>query len=257
MAAALGPEAEGWRRLLRAVTRLQACVRGYLLRKRFRSLREEYEEVVREIEGDLSRLEWRGRFLPRPLFVPEVRASGRAGASAAPSEGGSSTKPAQGKRSGPLEAVPSDEASAEKPQEEVDASEPEHDRDCSSVKPRAQLESQKELSSTGEGDAANPPNPRADADKCTEKECAAPAESEDWQNDSNVSSVWDSTVLEAESFESCLEIPLEDLKDLPRTRSGLQSYRNHLIMELLWLQQAIVSRKNYLMLKQRLGTPDP
>uniref|UniRef100_A0A663EJ57 IQ motif containing C n=1 Tax=Aquila chrysaetos chrysaetos TaxID=223781 RepID=A0A663EJ57_AQUCH len=239
MAAALGPqaEAEGWRRLLRAVTRLQACVRGYLLRKRFRSLREEYEEVVREIEGDLSRLEWRGRFLPRPLFVPE--------------------KPAQGKRSGPLEAVPSDEASAEKPQEEVDASEPERDWDCSSVKPTAQLESQKELSSTGEGDAATPPNPGADADKCTEKECAAPAESEDWQNDSNVSSVWDSAVLEAESFESCLEIPLEDIKDLPRTRSGLQSYRNHLIMELLWLQQAIVSRKNYLMLKQRLGTPDP
>ncbi|KAM9606389.1 IQ domain-containing protein C isoform 3-T3 [Morphnus guianensis] len=237
MAAALGPEAEGWRRLLRAVTRLQACVRGYLLRKRFRSLREEYEEVVREIEGDLSRLEWRGRFLPRPLFVPE--------------------KPAQGKRSGPLEAVPSDEASAEKPQEEVDTSEPEHDRDCSSVKPTAQLESQKELSSTGEDDAANPPNPGADADKCTEKECAAPAESEDWQNDSNVSSVWDSAVLEAESLESCLEIPLEDIKDLPRTRSGLQSYRNHLIMELLWLQQAIVSRKNYLMLKQRLGTPDP
>ncbi|XP_069659085.1 IQ domain-containing protein C isoform X2 [Haliaeetus albicilla] len=239
MAAALGPqaEAEGWRRLLRAVTRLQACVRGYLLRKRFRSLREEYEEVVREIEGDLSRLEWRGRFLPRPLFVPE--------------------KPAQGKHSGLLEAVPSDKASAEKPQEEVDASEPEHDWDCSSVKPTAQLESQKELSSTGEGDAANPPNPRADADKCTEKECAAPAESEDWQNDSNVSSVWDSAVLEAESFESCLEIPLEDIKDLPRTRSGLQSYRNHLIMELVWLQQAIVSRKNYLMLKQRLGTPDP
>ncbi|XP_074903422.1 IQ domain-containing protein C isoform X4 [Buteo buteo] len=191
MAAALGPqaEAEGWRRLLRAVTRLQ--------------------------------------------------------------------KPAQGKRSGLLEAVPSDEASAEKPQEEVDASEPEHDWDCSSVKPTAQLDSQKELSSTGEGDAANPPDPGADADKCTEKECAAPAESEDWQNDSNVSSVWDSAVLEAESFESCLEIPLEDIKDLPRTRSGLQSYRNHLIMELVWLQQAIVSRKNYLMLKQRLGTPDP
>lgn len=103
-----------------------------------------------------------------------------------------------------MEAVPSDEASAEKPQEEVDASEPEHDWDCSSVKPTAQLESQKELSSTGEGDAANPPNPGADADKCTEKECAAPAESEDWQNDSTVSSVWDSAVLEAESFESCL-----------------------------------------------------
>ncbi|GAB0199432.1 IQ domain-containing protein C [Grus japonensis] len=234
--AALGLQAEE-RRLLRAVTRLQAGVRGYLLRKRFRSLRTEYEEVVREIEGDLSQLEWRGRFLPRPVFVPE--------------------KPTQGKCSGPWEAVPSNETSAEKLQEEPDTSEPERDWGCSSVKPTARLQSEKEMSSMGEGDVASPPNLRADADKCTEKGCSAPAESEDQQNDSNVSAVWDSAVLEAESLEASLEIPLEDIKDLPQTRSGLQSYRNHLIMELLWLQQAIVSRKNYLMLKQRLGTPDP
>lgn len=57
----------------------QACVRGYLLRKRFRSLRVEYEEVVREIEGDLSQLRWRGQLLPRPVFVPEVCALGQGG----------------------------------------------------------------------------------------------------------------------------------------------------------------------------------
>ncbi|KFZ62933.1 hypothetical protein N338_07862, partial [Podiceps cristatus] len=153
-------------------------------------------------------------------------------------------KPTQGKRSGPREAVPSDEASAEKPREELDASEAERDRGCSALKPTAQLQSEKELSSAGEGDAATPPNLGADADKCTEKGCSAPAESEDWQNDSSASSAWDSAVLEAESLEACLEIPLDDLKELPRTRSGLQSYRNHLVMELLWLQQAIVSRKN-------------
>ncbi|KAM6371222.1 IQ domain-containing protein C [Pluvialis apricaria] len=234
MAAAVGPqaEAEGWRRLLRAVTRLQACVRGYLLRKRFRSLRAEYEEVVREIEGDLSQLEWRGRVLPRPMFIPE--------------------KPTQGKHSGPQEAVPSDKASAEKPQEELDTSEPERDWGCSSVKPAAQPQSKKELSSAGEGDGVSPANLKADANKCAEKGCSAPAESED----ASVSAAWDSAVLEAESLEACLGIPLEDIKKLPRTRAGLQSYRNHLIMELMWLQQAIVSRKNYLMLKQRLGTPE-
>lgn len=32
--------------------------------------------MVREIEGDLSRLRWRGRYLPRPEFLPEVRAWG-------------------------------------------------------------------------------------------------------------------------------------------------------------------------------------
>ncbi|KFQ52857.1 hypothetical protein N334_08216, partial [Pelecanus crispus] len=142
------------------------------------------------------------------------------------------------------EAVLSDEASAEKPQEELGASEPERDCGCSSVKPTAQLQSEKELSSAGEGNVVSPSNLGADADKCTEKVCSAPADSEGWQNKSSVCSVWDSAVLEAESLEACTEIPLEDIKELPRTRSGLQSYRNHLIMELLWLQQAIVSRKN-------------
>ncbi|KFP10884.1 IQ domain-containing protein C, partial [Egretta garzetta] len=202
----------------------QACVRGYLLRKGFRSRRAEYEAVVLEIEGDLSQLEWRGRLLPQPVFVPE--------------------KPRQRKRSALQEAVPSDKASAEKPLEELDASEPEWDRGCGSAEPTAQLQSEKELSSVGEGDVARPPHLGAGAGERTEKGCGAPAESADGQNDNSVSSVWDSAFLEAESLEAHLEMPLEDIKELPRTRSGLQSYRNHLIMELMWLQQAIVSRKN-------------
>ncbi|XP_047905569.1 IQ domain-containing protein C isoform X2 [Anser cygnoides] len=167
-------------------------------------------------------------------------------------------KSLQGKCSAIQESVPSDKASTEKTEQELDASEPERDWGCSSssVKPTAQLQSEEDPCSLGECDVARPPNPGADTDKSTAKGCSALAESEEWQN-SSVSSVWDSTVQESESLEACLEIPLEDIKELPRTRAGLQSYRNHLIMELLWLQQAIVSRKNYLMLKQRLGTPDP
>ncbi|XP_010077858.1 PREDICTED: IQ domain-containing protein C, partial [Pterocles gutturalis] len=167
-------------------------------------------------------------------------------------------KPTEGKCSGlQEEAVPSDEASAEKPQEKLDASEPERDWGCSGVSPTAQLQSKEELSSVGEGEAASPPDLGAGADKWTGEGCSAPAESEDWQKDGSVSPVWDSTVPETELHEACPEIPLEDIKDLPRTRAGLQAYRNHLVMELLWLQQAIVSRKNYLMLKKRLGTPGP
>ncbi|XP_065712984.1 IQ domain-containing protein C [Patagioenas fasciata] len=234
MAAAPGAEAERWRRLVRGVTRLQACVRGHLLRRRFQSLRAQYEAVVREIEGDLEQLEWRGQFLPRPVFVPK--------------------KPPQEKPSAPQESVPSDTASAEKPQEEVDNPEPERDQGCSSGKPTAQLQSEKEPSPTGEGHAASPKNLGADAKKCTEK---APGESEDQQNDSTMLSAWETAVLHAESLGASLEIPLEDVKELPRTRAGLQSYRNHLVMELLWLEQAIASRKNYLMLKKQLGVPDP
>uniref|UniRef100_A0A8C4JW60 Coiled-coil domain containing 28B n=1 Tax=Dromaius novaehollandiae TaxID=8790 RepID=A0A8C4JW60_DRONO len=42
------------------------------------SLRAEYEAVVREIEGDLDQLEWRGQYLLRPVFVEKVRAFARA-----------------------------------------------------------------------------------------------------------------------------------------------------------------------------------
>ncbi|XP_071624090.1 IQ domain-containing protein C isoform X2 [Heliangelus exortis] len=188
MAAALGLQAEGWERLLRAVTRLQ---------------------------------------IPSP-----------------------------GECLGPHETAPSDNASAENPQEvELDTSEPEHD--CSTGNPATQLQSKEELNVAGDSDGTNPTTLGGGDHQHTKKGCSAPAESEDWQNDGTVSSVWDSTLLGAESLEASLGIPLEDLKELPRTHSGLQSYRNHLMMELLWLQQAIISRKNFLMLKQKLGTPDP
>ncbi|KFP00118.1 IQ domain-containing protein C, partial [Calypte anna] len=209
----------------------QACVRGYLLRKRFGTLRAEYEEVVREIEGDLSRLEWRGRLLPRPFFHPEVR-----------------------ERLGPHETAPSNNTSAENPQEvELDTSEPE--QDCSSGNPATQLQSKEELNMAGDSDGTNPTNLGGGDHQHTKKGCSAPSESEDWQNDSIVSSAWDSALLGAESLEASLGIPLEDLKQLPHTRSGLQSYRNHLMMELLWLQQAIISRKNVRVLPNPLISP--
>ncbi|KAJ8333098.1 hypothetical protein SKAU_G00419940 [Synaphobranchus kaupii] len=45
-------------------------------------------------------------------------------------------------------------------------------------------------------------------------------------------------------------------KDIPRKEEELCLHRNNLSMELLWLQQAINSRKKYLLLKQRLGIPE-
>uniref|UniRef100_A0A287D0S0 Uncharacterized protein n=2 Tax=Ictidomys tridecemlineatus TaxID=43179 RepID=A0A287D0S0_ICTTR len=44
--------------LLRKVSALQACVRGFLVRRQFQSLRAEYEAIVQEIEGDLGSLQW-------------------------------------------------------------------------------------------------------------------------------------------------------------------------------------------------------
>lgn len=50
----------------------QACVRGFLVRRQFQSLRAEYEAIVREIEGDLGTLQWTEGWIPRPRFLPKV-----------------------------------------------------------------------------------------------------------------------------------------------------------------------------------------
>ncbi|XP_072211313.1 IQ domain-containing protein C isoform X2 [Excalfactoria chinensis] len=237
MAAVSGPREEAEERRLRAVTRLQAGVRGFLLRRRLRDVRAEYEQLVTEIEGDRSRLRWTGRYLRTPVFRPE--------------------EPMKEKCSALQEAASSDKGSTEKTQQELDVSKPEQDWGSnSSMKPMAQLQSEKDLSSMGECNVASPPDLGAVKGKSTEKRCSAPAQSKEWQNSSSISSVWDSTDLEPGSLKACMEIPHVDVKELPRTRPGLQSFRNHLIMELLWLQQAIDSRKNYLKLKQRLESPD-
>ncbi|XP_010137413.1 PREDICTED: IQ domain-containing protein C, partial [Buceros rhinoceros silvestris] len=117
------------------------CVRGYLLRKQFRSLRAEYEEVVREIEGDLSQLRWRGQLLPHPVFVPEVCASGRGGGHGVVWPGGQSGEPP----AGPLQSL-----FLHFPLLPI--------WDCDAVKPPAPLQSEEEPGSAGDGDTARPPD---------------------------------------------------------------------------------------------------
>ncbi|KAB1268054.1 IQ domain-containing protein C [Camelus dromedarius] len=48
-----------------------ACVRGFLVRRQFQSLRAEYEAIVQEIEGDLGTLQWTQGWIPKPRFLPK------------------------------------------------------------------------------------------------------------------------------------------------------------------------------------------
>ncbi|XP_040830054.1 IQ domain-containing protein C isoform X2 [Ochotona curzoniae] len=61
--------------LLRKVSLLQACVRGFLVRRQFQRLRAEYETIVGEIEGDLGPLQWTEGRMPRPKFLPQAEPS--------------------------------------------------------------------------------------------------------------------------------------------------------------------------------------
>ncbi|XP_027557121.1 verprolin-like [Neopelma chrysocephalum] len=132
------------------------------------------------------------------------------------------------------------ETSTKNPLEEPEPPEPDGT-------PPAPLQGRTAPTPTGPDNTLSPPNVGVEGDKGTEKE------SEEWDNDSGETSVWDSSDLGTETLGAQREIPLGGL---PQTRSGLQAYRTHLLMELMWLQQAIASRKNFLMLKRKLGIPD-
>lgn len=245
MAAALGlrgesgAEAEGWRRLIRAVTRLQARARGFLLRRELRAVRQQFEAVVLQLEGELGHLRWSGHVLQRPRFPPEDCPDSTAGAlpgflppgEAQPRGSARPVQPMPGKPLDPGKAAENKKTIPKKSLEKPNPPGAEQAGGCANTPPSA----------------PNPPNLGSGAAKSPEKAGRALAGSQEWDKES-VTSEWDSTDLGAQP-----EIP-QELQGLPR--SELQSYRNNLLMELLWIQQAIASRKNFLMLKRKLGIPD-
>nr|XP_060640117.1 IQ domain-containing protein C [Anolis sagrei ordinatus] len=212
--------------LLRRVMLLQACVRGYLVRKRFRGLKQEYEDIVKEIEGNLDRLHWENHSVPKPIFLP--------------------------KKSIKMKALSSQEAESSKKQEH----EPKPccqeellpEKDSEMQLPRHL--SEKVIDVNKEDDTRQ--NPEYLESKPPGNACIASAEDEEDKEQSSVSSTWSSFILGTETPPRGQTLPCHQGEALPE----LQEHRKHLAMELLWLQQAIVSRKNYLILKQRIGSSE-
>nr|XP_033812694.1 IQ domain-containing protein C [Geotrypetes seraphini] len=213
-------------------TALQAHIRGFLVRKKMQRLREHYESVVKEIEGDLLSLHWVGRLIPRPLFS-QTRFCSKFAQLTRHTEPKSAVKLAQDEEAISKSLGKSEEVisalKTEEPAKEVAAPNQQHKattlwKDCSGTKS----------------------SPATVTEEDTEH-----------LNSSNESSVWGSTVLETGSTvgkDGLLCSKGEEV--VPRHVSELRHHQNHLAMELLWFQQAITSRKNYLSLKQNLGTPE-
>nr|XP_015203935.1 PREDICTED: IQ domain-containing protein C [Lepisosteus oculatus] len=187
--------------LERRLTVFQALIRGFLVRRHFSSLRGDYEEIVREIDGDLSHLEWHGNLIPVPGFSYEKGARPRS--QDGPAAGPPGAEPGSGSRGnepGPATEVLQPESVA------LDAG--------SGV-----LRAGRRAGCAGLGAWASFGSVRSGP-------CPIPESRDQLQR-----------------------------REMPTTREGLRIHRNDLAMELLWLQQAIASRKKYLVLKQRLGTP--
>uniref|UniRef100_A0A2K5M0I3 IQ motif containing C n=1 Tax=Cercocebus atys TaxID=9531 RepID=A0A2K5M0I3_CERAT len=186
---------------------LKACVRGFLVRRQFQSLRAEYEAIVREVEGDLGTLQWTEGQIPRPRFLPEKAKSHQTWKA-----GDRVANPEQGlwkhfpcKES---EGVATWEEMVLKKSGESSANQGSVCRDHSSW---LQMEQNRKPSQEETRDMTRMENPEATDPR------------------------------------------------LPHSQPQLQELQyhcSHLAMELLWLQQAINSRKEYLILKQTLRFPE-
>ncbi|KAM5323375.1 IQ domain-containing protein C isoform 2-T2 [Glossophaga mutica] len=208
--------ARSWRpmereQLLRKVVVLQACVRGFLVRRQFQSLRAEYEAVVRELEGDLDTLQWTEGWIPRPQFLPQKAKSHRTWRA--------------------RERAP-------KPEQEL--------RSCFSRKDpeREVIPEEMMLKKSGES-SANP-----DSLPCRDDSPRLQDEQSRKTRKPSQEKTRDMARMENP------EAAGPGLPHSPAELQELQYRRSHLAMELLWLQQAINSRKEYLTLRQALRSPE-
>ncbi|KAM6172226.1 IQ domain-containing protein C [Erethizon dorsatum] len=196
--------------LLQKVSALQACVRGFLVRRRFQSLRAEYESIVQEIEGDLGTLQWSDGCIPRPQFLPKKAKS-------------HCTWKAR-------EKVPSSE-------QELRSHFPFKEPEEKAIWEEMALKKSGETS-------ANP------GSLCRDDSSWLQVEHSNKTRNPRQEETKSTSRMESP------ELTSPGLSHSHQELQKLQYHRSHLAMELLWLQQAINSRKEYLILKQTLTSPE-
>ncbi|XP_078279521.1 IQ domain-containing protein C [Rhinoraja longicauda] len=240
---------------LHGVCRLQAYVRGYLIRKKFRSLRQDYESIVKEIEGGLDILEWDGKELPRPKFRNQI-----AGVDNMHKISKTTTSEALCP-----EADESADCSLMENDEPVkDSCEDRNPSNGQSAPTQLDVPSTLSTDTSSHWEAAQTEgvSPLFETEEAS---CADGAERKVLESCTTVLSACGGITVEHASaaavpseMQDAQNEPLYKLqrKEMPAAYEDLQNYRSNLAMELLWLQQAIASRKNYLILKQRLGAPE-
>ncbi|XP_014912813.1 IQ domain-containing protein C [Poecilia latipinna] len=193
-------------KLDKIITHFQARARGYLTRTEVRRAREDFEEIVREVEGDLTHLRWTDTTLSIPHFTDTD---------------GACLQPARRLLKPPDPEL--DVTTSQSP----DSLEEEGQERCVYLDRK---EAERE-------DWSSIP-PRCDGGMM--------------ESTRRSSIVWSSPELEHNAYpqkgfqQYCLA------QEVPRTSQALRLHRNTLTMELVWLQQAIDSRKKYLSLKDRL-----
>ncbi|XP_068195386.1 IQ domain-containing protein C [Antennarius striatus] len=215
----------GWERML---TYFQASSRGYLVRNKIRRAREDFEEIVKELDGDLTHLRWSEAIVPTPHF-----ADGE-GTLLQPSNYASKSR-----KAGPDVSLQSPSVMTRSTREKHHggpARKTEAERNDSQTKDQASLADSREY---GRGQT---------------KSVVVDKDGEKMENTGDSTSAWSSLELDMNHGNSD-KGPCQYFlaQEVPCTPEALRLHRNTLTMELLWLQQAIDSRKKYISLKNQLN----
>ncbi|KAM7403197.1 hypothetical protein PAMA_003901 [Pampus argenteus] len=209
-------------------TYFQAYARGHLVRKEVRRAREDFEDIVKEIDGGLAHLKWRDTVISIPHFTDTD---------------GAFLPPGSSRGSDPEVDV---SVGSQSPAAAPLSEEREEDHHLLPQKIEAERDDSQTRSPTFISRDCFPSSPDREGQKVNAVSVM--------ESTGDSTSIWSSSELDLNHSHShkgprryCLA------HEVPRTPEALRLHRNTLTMELLWLQQAVDSRKKYLSLKDSLS----
>ncbi|KAK9964281.1 hypothetical protein ABG768_005471 [Culter alburnus] len=210
-------------KLIQILTQFQAQCRGYVMRQGLSLVQTQFEDVVREIDGGLDHLQWRGKIIPKPHFTD------------------TESLLLQYERSRFQCHDRQDDSEKEQKIEDEDS-------EKSLPQSEIQVPERDEAPKTASRNTSTP------VDGIVDKTGENVVEQKNLTDDPTTHcSAVNSDVSYSSLFQTGPGLH-SVLKDTAHTPDSLKQQRSTLAMELLWIQQAISSRKKYLILKRRMNT---
>lgn len=212
-----------------------------------RHAREDFEEIVKEIDGGLDCLKWEKKVLYFPHFTNQQDAI-------SPYINRASNNSRPDPRDLNKSSFPADCGLTREEEEEEDDGGGVSGRSLDGLPEK--LEAERDVSEinafTSESQDCFYKVQIVHTDGLTEVD--VPVQTTVKNSACDSTTVWSSVDTDVDSCCSVKELRRYCLaRDVPRTPESLRDHRNTLSMELLWLQQAIDSRKKYLSLKNKLS----
>ncbi|XP_048061385.1 IQ domain-containing protein C [Megalobrama amblycephala] len=208
-------------KLIQILTQFQAQCRGYVMRQGLSLVQTQFEDVVREIDGGLDHLQWRGNIIPKPHFTD------------------TESLLLQYERSRFQCHDHQDDSEREQKIEDEDS-------EKSLPQSEIQVPERDEAPETASRDTSTP------VDGIVDETGENVVEQNLTDDPTTLCSAVNSDVIHSSLFQTGPGLH-SVLKDTAHTPDSLKQQRSTLAMELLWIQQAISSRKKYLTLKQRMN----